>query len=328
MAVGGPVTVVRQYMQKFGIWIVVAASLWLTFRLFHTYDFGELWRAKADPAVPFPNFWQGVDIVVALPVSWLPLVGDYSRFARREAPAAAGTYIGYAVANIWFFALGMLYVQALADPTAGPSAGTLVGDLVTSLLPLALGWLALLVLLVGESDEAFANIYSTAVSFRNLAPRLTHTMLAIGVGIAAVLVAMLLDQLGWAETYENFLLVIGGIFVPLFGVYLADFFVVRRGSYHVPELYRESGEYWYGRGVNAIGVAVWALGFVVYILAAQPLWLIEHVDVVSWAPRAASFVDNFGGTIPAFVITFLAYWGATKALGRAETAVSAAQAAD
>jgi NCS1 family nucleobase:cation symporter-1 len=328
MALGGPVTVVRQYMQKFGIWIVVAASLWLTFRLFHTYDFGALWRAKADPAVPFPNFWQGIDIVVALPVSWLPLVGDYSRFARREAPAAAGTYIGYAVANIWFFALGMLYVQALADPTAGLSAGTLVGDLVTSLLPLALGWLALIVLLVGESDEAFANIYSTAVSFRNLAPRLTHATLAIGVGIAAILVAMLLDQLGWAETYENFLLVIGGIFVPLFGIYLADFFVVRRGVYHVPELYRESGEYWYGRGVNAIGVAVWLLGFVVYILAAQPLWLIDHVDVVSWAPRAASFVDNFGGTIPAFVITFLAYWGATKALGRAETALGAAQAAD
>ena len=190
MAVGGPVTVVRQYMQKFGIWIVVAASLWLTFRLFHL-RFRRALAGEGRPGSAFPNFWQGVDIVVALPVSWLPLVGDYSRFARREAPAAAGTYIGYAVANIWFFALGMLYVQALAEPTAGLSAGTLVGDLVTSLLPLALGWLALLVLLVGESDEAFANIYSTAVSFRNLAPRLTHTMLAIGVGIAAVLVAML-----------------------------------------------------------------------------------------------------------------------------------------
>ena len=308
MAVGGPVTVVRQWMQKFGVWIVVAASLWLTYHLFHAYDIGNIWRAKADPEAGFPNFWQGVDIVVALPVSWLPLVGDYSRFAHREAPAALGTYIGYSIANIWFFALGMLYVQALANA----SADSLVGDLVDSILPLSLGWLAVLVILVGESDEAFANIYSTAVSFRNLIPRLTHTMLAIGVGVGAILVAMLLNQLGWASTYENFLLLIGGIFVPLFGIYLADFFVARKGVYRVPELYRESGEYWYGAGVNWGAVAVWAVGFVVYILAAQPLWLLAHADVVSWAPRAASFVDNYGGTIPAFVVSFAGYWLASR----------------
>jgi NCS1 family nucleobase:cation symporter-1 len=316
MAVGGPVTVVRQWMQKFGIWVVVAASLWLTYRLFHTYDFGEIWRQKSDPEVGFPNFWQGVDIVVALPVSWLPLVGDYSRFARREAPAAVGTYVGYSIANIWFFALGMLYAWALADPDVGPAAGTLVGDLVDSILPLSLGWLAILVILVGESDEAFANIYSTAVSFRNLIPRLTHTVLAIAVGVGAIVVAMLLDQLGWAATYENFLLLIGGIFVPLFGIYLADFFAVRRGEYRVPELYRESGEYWYGGGVNWAGVAVWAIGFIVYILAAQPLWLIEHLDVVSWAPDRISFIADYGGTIPAFVVTFAGYWLAGRLLAR------------
>jgi NCS1 family nucleobase:cation symporter-1 len=318
MAVGGPIAVVRQWLQKFGVWVVVAASLWLTVRLFDVYDFGAIWRAKGDPSLGWPNFWQAVDLVVALPVSWLPLVGDYSRFARRAAPAAVGTYIGYSVANIWFFALGLFYVQALADPAVGPSPGTLVGDLVTSLLPLALGWLALIVLLVGESDEAFANIYSTAVSFRNLVPRLTHTVLAVGVGVTAIFVAMLLDQLGWAASYENFLLVIGGVFVPLFGIFLADFFAVRRGSYSVPDLYKESGAYWYGSGVNRVGLAVWLAGFVVYVLAAQPVWLIKHADVVSWAPRAAPFVDNFGGTIPAFAISFVLYWAAAQVWLRSE----------
>jgi len=140
MAVGGPIVVVREWLQKFGVWIVIAASAWLTFHLFYAYDMGEIWRRQGEGG--FPNFWQGVDIVVALPVSWLPLVCDYSRFARRAVPAATGTYIGYALANMWFFMLGVFYVQALqTDPDGFISA------LVQMLLPMALGWLALIVLL-------------------------------------------------------------------------------------------------------------------------------------------------------------------------------------
>lgn len=306
MAVGGPVAVVRQFMQKFGLWVVLAAAAWLTYRLFDVYDMGEIWRTKGAQG----SFWLGVDLVVSLPVSWLPLVGDYSRFARGPVAGAVGTYIGYAIANIWFFALGMFYVLALQGEGG---AGTLVGDLVTTLLPLTFGWFALIVLLVGETDEAFANIYSTAVSFRNLVPRLTHTSLAIGVGIAAILVAMLLDQLGWAASYENFLLLIGGVFVPLFGVFIADYFVVRGRRYEVSELYRESGTYWYGSGVNLVGVVVWGLGFVLYALAAQPMWLVEHADFVSWAPKSIHFINDVGGTIPAFVFSFVAYWIVAKA---------------
>ncbi|MGB2694418.1 MAG: putative hydroxymethylpyrimidine transporter CytX [Dehalococcoidia bacterium] len=294
MAVGGPIVVVRQWMQKFGVWVVVGAAVWLTFYLFHAYDMSEIWRRSGEGG--FPNFWQGVDLVVALPVSWLPLVGDYSRFARRAAPAALGTYAGYAIANIWFFMLGMLYVQALqTDP------GGLVDALVKMMLPLTAGWLALIVLLTGETDEAFANIYSTAVSIQNLVPRATHAVLAVAVGIIATIVAVSLDLI----QYENFLLLIGGVFVPVFGIMIADYFVLRRGRYAVDELYRRSGEYWYGWGVNPVGAVVWVVGFLIYAHAAQPPWLIEHADFVSWVP---AWVTHIGGTIPTLAFTFVAYW--------------------
>ncbi len=232
MAVGGPIAVVRQWMQKFGIWVVLAASLWLTIRLFDAYDFDAIWGRAGEGG--FPTFWQALDLVIALPVSWLPLVCDYSRFGRSSRGAAAGTYIGYAIANIWFFALGALYVQALnTDP-----GGLINGDaFVTMLVPLSLGWLALIALLAGESDEVFANIYSTAVSLRNLVPGVSHALLALGVGAIAILVAISLDLVG----YENFLLLIGGVFVPLFGIFLADYFVVRRRRYEVEALYSEGG---------------------------------------------------------------------------------------
>lgn len=293
MAVGGPIVVVREWMQKFGVWVVVAASAWLTFYLFHAYDMSEIWNREG--AGGWPNFWQGVDLVVALPVSWLPLVGDYSRFAKRALSGAAGTYVGYAIANTWFFALGMLYVQALQTDPIG-----FVDALVKMMLPLTAGWLALLVLLAGETDEGFANIYSTAVSVQNLWPKLSHAMLAVLVGALAIIVAVSLDLL----QYENFLLLIGGVFVPVFGILLSDYFAVRRARYDVPHLYERSGAYWHDWGVNVVGVAVWAGSFLLYALCAQPPWLLLHADFISWAP---TWMTEMGGTIPAFVFSFVAY---------------------
>jgi putative hydroxymethylpyrimidine transporter CytX len=307
MAVGGPVVVVRQIMQKFGVWIIIAASAWLTFYLFYEYDMSAIWNA--DGAGGFPNFWQGVDLVIALPISWLPLAGDYSRFARRGGEAAIGTYIGYAIANIWFFMLGMFYVQAIDS-----SVGTFIGDFVAIMLPLAAGWLAMIVLLFGETDEAFANIYSTAVSLQNLVSRVTRTMLTVGVGIVAIVVAISLDLIA----YETFLFLIGGVFVPVFGIAIADFFVLRGRRYAVDDLYQSGASYWYLGGVNPVAIAVWAVSFLLYALAAQPPWLLEHADFVSWAP---SWMTEIGGTIPAFIASFALYivgmqaWQAVRSQG-------------
>lgn len=300
MAMGGPIVVVREFLQKFGVWIVIAASAWLTFHLFDAYDVGEIWRR--DGVGGFPNFWQGVDVVVALPVSWLPLVCDYSRFARRAGSSAIGTYIGYALANAWFFFLGMMYVQALqTDP------GGFINALVTMLLPLALGWLALVVLLFGETDEAFANIYSTAVSIQNLVPWLKQRVLALMVGAVAIAVAISIDLV----QYENFLLLIGGVFVPVFGVFLTDYYLLRRRRYEVAQLYEHSGAYWYTSGFGIVAIVVWVCGFFLYAFAAQPPWLLENLDFVSWAPAWATHV---GGTIPGLVFSSLAYWLAARYL--------------
>ncbi len=291
MAMGGPIVVVRQFLQKFGVWIVIAASAWLTYHLFDAYDMGEIWRREGVGG--FPNFFQGVDVVVALPISWIPLVCDYSRFAKRAGPAAIGTYIGYSIFNIWFFVLGVMYVQALQTTTPG-----FIDALVLMLLPLTLGWLALVVLLFGETDEAFANIYSTAVTVQNLVPRLGARALSLLVGIVAVIVAISIDLV----QYESFLFLIGGVFVPVFGVFLADYFVLQRRA--VEELYETRGINWHNCGLGVLAIAVWVGGFFLYAFAAQPPWLLEHLDFVSWVPTWATHV---GGTIPGLVFSFGAY---------------------
>ena len=156
----GPVAVVREWLTKFALWAVVVTTGWLTWRLLDRVDLAALWAA---PAAGGLSFWAAVDIVIAMPISWLPLVSDYSRFARRPAPAFWGTTLGYLVANVWFYTLGALILLTMRtsyDPKAFVEA-----------IALLAGPVILLVLLADETDEAWADLYSCAVSIQNAFPR-------------------------------------------------------------------------------------------------------------------------------------------------------------
>jgi len=232
LALGGPLAVVRDWLEKFAIWLVYASTAAITIALLVHGLNGNL-RPPAVEAnfTGTPTLLLGIDLVVAMPISWWPLISDYNRFARSSRGSALGTGLGYALANTVFYILGaglaLLAITAFgmnpADPTAFLAAIGLLG----------LGLLPLLVILVDETDNAFADVYSIAVSVQNLAPRRrqTGTILAatmIGTGAAWYLLA---TGQGIGGAYEYFLLLIGGLFVPLLGVVIADSFVVRRGRY-------------------------------------------------------------------------------------------------
>ena len=315
-AVGGPVVVVRDFLQRFGFWIVLAATAWLFFRLFVTYD---IHRSLDDWNGSPRAFWLGVDLAVALPASWLPLVADYNRFALRAGGAAASTFVAYALANIAFFALGIGFAIVLTYDTSNPN--NLILALVDSMLPLAVGWLFLFVILVDETDNAFANVYSTGVSIQNLVP-VSRTVLAVAVGAAAFVLALSIDLLG----YETFLLLIGGVFVSLFGVMFADYFLVRRGRYETNDLYAPGGRYWFWNGVNPAGMAAWAGGFLTFIATGQPLWVQEHFPSVADVPPNISDwtgldITAVGGTIPSFAVSVALYLLLERMLRRRVAAV-------
>lgn len=271
LALGGPLAVVRQWIEKFAIWLVYGITLYLTIYLFTHYDIGALLRAPGTGEMPF---WLAVDLVVAMPISWMPLVADYNRFARRSGPAFWGTFLGYTVANTWFYALGALFVLALQT-----------ADLIPAILSVAGGWLALLLILVDETDNCFADIYSAAVSGQNLVPRARQWWLTVAAGTVCFVLAATVD----IAQYENFLLLIGSVFVPLFGVLAADYFLLRRRQYDVAELYRPAGRYWYAGGFNLRALLAWAVGVVAYHLIANRLpWL--------------------GASVPSFLLALVVHW--------------------
>jgi NCS1 family nucleobase:cation symporter-1 len=280
MGVWGPLAVVRQWLGRFAVWIMLGTTLWITWLLLTRYDIAALWRQPGDGSFPF---WAAVDLVIALPISWMPLVADYSRFARRPTPAAWGTALGYLIANLWFFSLGALILLA-ARVTQEPKG------FVEAMMLIA-GPLALLVLLVDETDEGWADLYSCAVSLQNVFPQASQRGLILGLGVVCYVAALFPDL----TTYEHFLLLIGSVFVPLFGVLACDFFVLRK-SYDTAELFRVGGAYWGTAGLRPTGLAAWVLGIVAYLAIAGKL---------SWLGLAG--LPWLGASVPSFLCAFGLY---------------------
>lgn len=327
MALGGPVAVVRRWIRRYALWLVLGSSVYLTWYMLAKFDVGAMWSAPG--AGGWPSFWQGVDLAVALPVSWIPLVADYARFSRSGRAAFVGAGAGYFVAQVWFFLLGALLL--LGRPGANPFDA---GDFVGAFLALPAGTLAMLILLVDETDEAFANIYSTSVSVQNLLPRLSQRGLHLAVGGLCTGIALVVNLV----KYENFLLLIGALFVPLFGVLVADYYVLRAGRYEVEELYRRDGSYWYSGGVNWPLVAAWIFGFFVYnwINPGTVGWWVRGMRVFfqDWLgvpflfdPENAAFGAPYswlGASLASFVAAFVA----SLALGAVAQALRARRAAE
>jgi NCS1 family nucleobase:cation symporter-1 len=147
MALLGPVGVVRRFIRKVAVWAVPVSLVYLTWWAIDRADLGALWSAPGEGG---SSIWLGVDLVVAITVSWIPLAADYTRFCRDRRSAFLGTGVGYLVAGAWMFVLGALLVlgRGLTDPVEVPAAVAAAG-LVAAL--------ALLAVTVDETDEAFAN---------------------------------------------------------------------------------------------------------------------------------------------------------------------------
>lgn len=287
LALLGPIDFVRKFVRKFAVWAVLASLVYLTWWALDGSGFGALWDANGEGGW---SVLQAADVVVAITVSWIPLAADYTRFSRTRRAAFWGTSGGYFLASIWLWALGavLFFSRDVTDAAALPVAVAAGG--VGAVL-------ALLAVTVDETDEAFANVYSTAVSIQNLAPRVPQRALIVGVAIAATVGALTIDLL----SYDSFLLMLGSFFVPLFGVLLADW-LAAGGRYREADVFEAPTVRW---GM----IAAWIAGFALY------QWL-QPVGPSWWTDAIGEPHDyGIGATLPSFVVSFaLAY--AIAALGK------------
>jgi NCS1 family nucleobase:cation symporter-1 len=280
----GPIGFVRKWVRKFAIWVVVASLVYLTW---WTIDGAQLHALWAKPGTGAMTFWAGVDLMIAMPASWLPLVADYTRFSRNGRSAFVGSGVGYLIPNLWLFGLGALLLLSrnLGDPT----------DLLTAIAGGGLaGALVLLALTVDETDEPFANVYSAAVSIQNVLPRASQRLLITGVTAVSTGIALAVDL----RQYQTFLILLGAAFVPLFGVLLADWLLARRNY---------TAERIFGAPALRPGlVAAWLAGFCLYewLSPYGPGWWISLIERTH--PHALPWG---GASLPAFAFSFVVALG-------------------
>ncbi|MEP6558426.1 MAG: cytosine permease, partial [Burkholderiales bacterium] len=144
LASGSMLTLVRQFVRRIGLPLVILSLLWLTWQFgsrAHAQGLETLWQRPGNGSM---SWLAALDLVIAMPVSWLPLVADYARYGRSTGSTLRGTWLGYAVANVWCYGLGVLVVS-----TAQPGI-----ELVATLLLAQGGLIALGLILIDEVDNA------------------------------------------------------------------------------------------------------------------------------------------------------------------------------
>ena len=264
----GPLFLVKQWLSKFAIWIVYGSTIIILISLLSQNLPNAISVAGNDM-----SFFVALDIVIAMPISWMPLVSDYNRFARKSKGAFVGTLIGFSITNILFYLGGLLL--GFGD----------ISSIIISIQAILFGFI-LLVMLVDEVDNAFADIYSAAISSQSIFNNLNQRHLIIGFSIVSTILSIFIS----IEGYEQFLLLIWALFIPLFGVLLTDYFVLKRGRYQYDMMY--------GNNLIKVGypaIVSWIMGAVLYYLLSQ------------LSPVYISQLPTIGSTIPSLIVSSLSY---------------------
>jgi nucleobase:cation symporter-1, NCS1 family len=298
LALLGPVGFVRRFVRKFAIWAVLASIAYLAWWILDGANLGEMWSEGGHHG----SFWVAVDTVIAVTVSWAPLVADYTRFSRDRRSAFFGAGIGYFLPTLFQFGFGSILVLSRGvDPNHPELILTAIagGGLAAAL--------ALFALTVDETDEAFANVYSGAVSTQNLVPRVPQRLLIVAASVVATAGALAIDM----RSYQRFLLLLGAFFVPLLGVLVADWLL--KGAHYTPE------DVFAAPATRAGPLLAWLVGFVVYEWLAQPA---ELGFWTRWLGHLPTPSYQVGASVPSFLAAFLLTAAAVK-LGSARAAARA-----
>ena len=261
-----------------GLLAVIIVTSWETYQSFVA-------TAPAQTGGGEMPFMIGLDLVIAMPISWMPLVADYSRFSRSTTSSFWSTWVGYFLVSSWMFVLGLM--ATLVTGTAEPHI-----QMLELMGAAGLAIPALLMVVFSTITSDFPDLYSATCSMLNVSEKISARGFMWMTGIVSILVALVFPM----DRYESFLYFIGAMFIPLFGVVLTDYFLVRRRRIDVDALYDADGPYRYASGFNRLALLAWAAGFVTYKLveapelplgATLPSILVSGVLYLAFTPRQA-----------------------------------------
>lgn len=181
------------------------------------------------------SFGAAVELAVAMPLSWLPLISDYTREAKEPVKATAVSAVVYGLVSCWMYIIGM-----------GASLFTGESDIAQILLKAGLSIAGLLIIVFSTVTTTFLDAYSAGISSESILAKLKGNHAAIAVTIIGTIAAILFPM----DDITDFLYLIGSVFAPMIAVQIADFFILHRDR-------KESDFDWRS-------LILWFIGFVIY----------------------------------------------------------------
>lgn len=181
------------------------------------------------------SFGAAVELAVAMPLSWLPLVSDYTREAQKPLAATVASTLTYGLVSCWMYIIGM-----------GAAIYTGEGDIALIMVKAGLGVAALVILILSTVTTTFLDAWSSGISSESLSKRLSGKWVAVVVTVIGTAAAILFPM----DDITDFLYLIGSVFAPMIAVQLADNFILKRSSF--------------GLAFDWVNLAVWLAGFALY----------------------------------------------------------------
>lgn len=229
--------------------IVIAALLILTLVL-SAVIFGGGASFQADGTM---TMGEAIELTVAMPLSWLPIISDYTRTAEKPIKATAASCGAYFIASTWMFVIGM-----------GAALYTGQDDIAAIMLQAGMGLIGILIILLSTVTTTFLDAFSAGVSGRSLIPQVSDTILALIACAGGMVLAIAVD----ASRFEDFLYLIGSVFAPMTAILLSDYFILRQDHS--------------SQNVCWINLILWIVGFALYraLLDVQTPWGITFPVIV------------------------------------------------
>ena len=190
------------------------------------------------------TFGAAVELSVAMPLSWLPLISDYTREAKKPVKATAVSAVTYGVVSCWMYIIGM-----------GAAIFTGESDIAQIMVKAGLGIAGLLIIVFSTVTTTFLDAYSAGVSSESLSSKISGKWVAVAVTVIGAVGAIFLPL----TDITDFLYFIGSVFAPMIAIQIADFFILKQN--------KETSAF------SIQNLIIWLIGFVIYRL-------LMRVDIV------------------------------------------------
>ena len=182
------------------------------------------------------SFGAAVELAVAMPLSWLPLISDYTREAEEPVKATAVSAVVYGIISCWMYVIGM-----------GAAIYTGEYDIAQIMVKAGLGIAGLLIIVFSTVTTTFLDAYSAGISAESVFSKLNGKYAAVAVTVIGTVGAIVYPM----DNITDVLYLIGSVFAPMIAIQIADFFILKRADS-------------LSDAIDVTNIVIWIVGFALY----------------------------------------------------------------